>query len=62
MIVILLLSQVERDIMVWNHKTYIDKPILVKEDRYIRRHRHWFNQFYSENSPRFSFQQENTDW
>lgn len=53
---------VERDIMVWNHKTYIDKPILVKEDQSIRRHRHWFNQFYSENSPRFSFQQENTDW
>ncbi|KDR22323.1 cholesterol 7-desaturase [Zootermopsis nevadensis] len=53
---------VERDIMIWNHKSYVDKPILVKEDQSIRRHRHWYSQFYSENSPRFSFQQENTDW
>ncbi|KAJ9597610.1 hypothetical protein L9F63_011516, partial [Diploptera punctata] len=44
---------VERDIMVWNHKKYIEKPLLVKEDQSIRRHRRWYNQFYSENSPQF---------
>lgn len=58
----ILLPQIERDIMIWNHKTYIEKPLLVKEDQSIRRYRHWFSQFYSENSPLFSFQQENTDW
>ncbi|KAJ4449081.1 hypothetical protein ANN_00476 [Periplaneta americana] len=53
---------VERDIMVWNHKKYIDKPLLVKEDHSIRRHRRWYSQFYSENSPQFSFQKDNMDW
>ncbi|PSN31862.1 Cholesterol 7-desaturase [Blattella germanica] len=53
---------VERDIMVWNHKKYIDKPLLVKEDHSIRRHRRWYSQFYSENSPQFSFQKESMDW
>ncbi|XP_063231354.1 cholesterol 7-desaturase nvd [Bacillus rossius redtenbacheri] len=52
----------ERDVMVWNHKTYIEKPLLVKEDRNIARHRRWFSQFYSEHSPRFQFRQESLDW
>ena len=29
----------ERDIRVWNSKTYIDKPIILKEDRLIKEHR-----------------------
>ncbi|KAL1130138.1 hypothetical protein AAG570_013076 [Ranatra chinensis] len=53
---------IERDIMVWNHKKYIDKPLLVKEDKTLAKHRRWFSQFYSENSPLFSSRKENMDW
>lgn len=53
---------IQRDIMVWNHKKYV-KPLLVKEDSTIQRHRRWYSQFYSEHSPRLTFQHENTiDW
>lgn len=44
--------QVERDVMVWNHKRYRAKPILPKEDHLIAKHRRWYSQFYSESSPR----------
>ena len=42
----------ERDIRVWNSKTYIDKPIILKEDRLIKEHRKYllsinYNQFLS---------------
>eukprot|EP00054_Salpingoeca_dolichothecata_P017779 m.107689 g.107689 ORF g.107689 m.107689 type:complete len:449 (-) comp22591_c0_seq4:206-1552(-) len=47
--------QVERDVMVWNNKTYQKKPLLVPEDSLIAKHRRWYSQFYSENSPTFSF-------
>lgn len=52
----------ERDVMVWNHKKYLSKPVLVKEDKTISRHRRWYNQFYSEHSPRFSFQKDTLAW
>lgn len=42
---------VERDIRSWNSKKYMDKPLLVKEDNLIQKHRRWYSQFYSENSP-----------
>lgn len=42
--------QVERDVMVWNNKTFQDKPLLVAEDRGIPRFRRWYSQFYSEHS------------
>ncbi|XP_065292394.2 cholesterol 7-desaturase nvd-like [Dermacentor albipictus] len=40
----------ERDIFVWNHKSYMKSPALVKEDRTIMAFRKWFAQFYSPNS------------
>jgi len=52
----------ERDVMVWNHKTYAGRPVLVSEDRTISKHRRWFQQFYSENSPRLQFQKDTLDW
>ncbi|CAG2056005.1 unnamed protein product, partial [Timema podura] len=55
-------AEFERDVMVWNHKTYIEKPLLVREDRNIARHRRWYSQFYTEHSPRFTFQKESLDW
>ncbi|KAM7369283.1 hypothetical protein PAMP_013563 [Pampus punctatissimus] len=50
--------QFERDVMIWNNKKYISKPLLVKEDSAIHKHRRWFSQFYSENSPRLQYQQD----
>lgn len=56
--------QVERDIMIWNNKRYQNKALFVKsaEDSLIARHRRWYSQFYSENSPRLNFQKESLDW
>lgn len=57
-----LLLQFERDVMIWNNKTYISKPMLVKEDSAIQKHRRWFSQFYSENSPRLRYQHDTLDF
>ncbi|XP_066436107.1 cholesterol 7-desaturase nvd-like [Eleutherodactylus coqui] len=54
--------QFERDVMVWNNKKYISKPLLVKEDSAIQRHRRWYSQFYSANSPRLTFQEDGLSW
>lgn len=56
------LFQFERDVMVWNNKQYLSQPLLVAEDRFILRFRRWYSQFYSENSPKFSFQKESLEW
>ncbi|KAL1429245.1 hypothetical protein MTO96_016573 [Rhipicephalus appendiculatus] len=54
---------VERDIAVWNYKTYMKHPALVKEDRTIVAFRKWFSQFYSESSPTWRDVMENSlDW
>lgn len=49
-----LAMQVDRDLMIWNNKRYVSKPVLVKsmEDSLVQRHRRWYSQFYSEHSPR----------
>ncbi|XP_045597725.1 cholesterol 7-desaturase nvd isoform X2 [Procambarus clarkii] len=52
----------ERDIMIWNNKQYLSHPLLVSEDRLILRFRRWYTQFYSENSPKFTFKKESMDW
>lgn len=56
------LVQFERDVMIWNNKTYVAKPLLVKEDSAIQKHRRWFSQFYSENSPRLQYQRDTLDF
>ncbi|CAO1389374.1 unnamed protein product [Diamesa serratosioi] len=43
----------ERDIMIWNHKTFTHCPILTKEDKQIKSFRNWYSQFYSKNSKSF---------
>ncbi|KAM9338693.1 cholesterol 7-desaturase nvd [Symphorus nematophorus] len=55
-------TQFERDVMIWNNKKYISKPLLVKEDSAIQKHRRWFSQFYSENSPRLQYQHDTLDF
>lgn len=56
--------QLERDIMIWNNKQYKKKPVFVKsdEDSLMVKHRRWFSQFYSENSPKMTFQKDTIDW
>ncbi len=44
----------ERDIAIWNMKTYADRPLIVKEDHLLNKHRRWYSQFYSENSKTFA--------
>nr|XP_006822277.1 PREDICTED: cholesterol desaturase daf-36-like [Saccoglossus kowalevskii] len=56
------LVQFERDVMVWNNKRWLSKPLLVKEDQLVAKHRRWYSQFYSENSPRFTFNRTSLDW
>lgn len=46
--------QVNRDVPIWNNKTYRAKPPLTKEDGdAISRFRQWFSQFYSPESETF---------
>ncbi|XP_050444085.1 cholesterol 7-desaturase nvd isoform X2 [Adelges cooleyi] len=52
----------ERDIVIWNHKTYVEKPLCTKEELTLLSYRQWFKQFYSENSPKFSFKKETMEW
>lgn len=54
--------QFERDVMIWNNKTYTSRPLLVKEDSSIQKHRRWFSQFYSENSPRLQQRRDTLDF
>ncbi|OWF39957.1 Cholesterol desaturase daf-36 [Mizuhopecten yessoensis] len=56
--------QVERDVMIWNNKTFVSKPMFVKskEDSLIAKHRRWYAQFYTENSPKLTFQKESMEW
>uniref|UniRef100_A0A0N4U8U9 cholesterol 7-desaturase n=1 Tax=Dracunculus medinensis TaxID=318479 RepID=A0A0N4U8U9_DRAME len=47
-------TQFERDIYIWNNKCYIKPALIVKNDGPIHKHRRWFSQFYSENSPKLN--------
>ncbi|KAM7304758.1 hypothetical protein ISCGN_014658 [Ixodes scapularis] len=40
----------DRDIIVWNQKAFLQRPLLVKEDHAIRSFRKWYSQFYSSKS------------
>ncbi|XP_064093402.1 cholesterol 7-desaturase nvd-like isoform X2 [Macrobrachium nipponense] len=53
---------VERDIMIWNNKQYKAQPMYVKEDRFLKKFRSWYAQFYSQNSQQFSFRNETLSW
>ncbi|KFW93402.1 Cholesterol desaturase daf-36, partial [Phalacrocorax carbo] len=54
--------QFERDITIWNNKQYLPKPLLVREDSGIQKHRRWYAQFYSKKSVRLKVQKEGLDW
>ncbi len=40
--------QVEGDIPIWDHKVYLENPMLCDGDGPIHQHRKWFRQFYAE--------------
>ncbi|XP_064395396.1 cholesterol 7-desaturase nvd-like [Halichondria panicea] len=54
--------QLERDMIVWNNKRYSLKPLLVREDELILKHRRWYSQFYSKNSNKFTFIKDELDF
>jgi 3-ketosteroid 9alpha-monooxygenase subunit A len=38
---------VEQDIVIWNHKSFVEDPILCDGDGPIAKYRKWFGQFYA---------------
>jgi 3-ketosteroid 9alpha-monooxygenase subunit A len=42
-----LVEQVQNDIPIWEHKRYLDSPILCDSDGPIHQYRKWFQQFYA---------------
>ncbi|XP_043070473.1 cholesterol 7-desaturase nvd isoform X2 [Drosophila grimshawi] len=51
----------ERDINIWNHKTYRNNPLLVLEESSIKKFRKWYAQFYTVNSKSFQLA-NNPSW
>ncbi len=48
--------QLERDILIWNRKAYICKPLATKSEKSLVKFRRWYKQFYSKNN------QHSIDW
>ena len=60
---IMMTSAVEQDVPIWNNKTYLKNPVLVKNDGPIAQFRRWYSQFYTENSPTLADLKESSlDW
>lgn len=59
-----LVKQFERDIPIWNNKTFLRKPVIVKGDGPITKFRHWYSQFYPDlsSSPSSSSSCSVLDW
>jgi hypothetical protein len=41
-------QDVEQDFVIWNHKRYVQPPILAAGDGPVGRYRHWARQFYTD--------------
>ncbi|XP_046430330.1 cholesterol 7-desaturase nvd [Neodiprion fabricii] len=52
----------ERDVAVWNHKRFEQRPLLVREDRSILAYRRWYAQFYSPHSPTYQSTTRSLQW
>ncbi|CAN7993104.1 unnamed protein product [Ixodes hexagonus] len=56
-------TMVDRDIIIWDHKTFLKNPALLKEDGAIKTFRKWYSQFYSSKSPTWrDVREKNLDW
>ncbi len=42
------MSGVSQDVPIWENKRYVERPVIVKEERTILDHRQWCQQFYSD--------------
>jgi 3-Ketosteroid 9alpha-hydroxylase C-terminal domain len=42
------LAGVSQDIPIWENKRYVERPVLIKDERTILDHRDWCRQFYSD--------------
>lgn len=51
-----------RDVRVWNHKMYLDNPMLISEEKTIKAFRRWYKQFYSKSSPTYKSCKNSLDW
>ena len=43
-------SGLSQDIPLWENKRYVERPVLIKDERTILDHREWCKQFYSDPS------------
>jgi hypothetical protein len=43
-------SGLSQDIPIWENKRYVERPVLIKDERSILDHREWCKQFYSDPS------------
>lgn len=48
-----LIVQFERDVPIWNNKTFVPRPVVVKGDGPIPAFRRWYSRFYSESSNKY---------
>jgi 3-ketosteroid 9alpha-monooxygenase subunit A len=48
MMIASIVYQAGQDIPIWEHKTYLENPVLCDGDGPIHQHRKWFRQFYAE--------------
>ena len=39
---------ISQDIPIWENKRYVERPVLIKDERTILEHREWCQQFYSD--------------
>jgi len=55
-------EQFIRDVVIWNNKTYINKPIIVKGDGNILGFRRWYSKFYPETTEKLTPLSQDLNW
>jgi len=51
-------EQFARDVVIWNNKTYVSKPIIVKGDGNISGFRRWYSKFYRDMTEKRNLSQD----
>jgi len=55
-------EQFTRDVSIWNNKTYIHKPIIVKGDGNINGFRRWYSKFYPDSADKTNPTAQDLNW
>jgi len=55
-------EQFTRDVAIWNNKTFINKPIIVKGDGNINGFRRWYSKFYPEATDKTNATTQDLNW